>query len=65
MKRKIAACLLASVSAVSLAACGGGSSQTDENATLVVPEGYTQVATDERIGVNTYGASVEFDPHFL
>lgn len=61
MKLKIMACLLSGIVAVSAVGCGG----SGENATLNVPDGYSLVEVGEQIGVNTYGASVEFDPHFL
>ena len=32
---------------------------------LVVPEGYSHVTVGELAGVNIYGTSVEFDPHFF
>ena len=49
-------------------ACGGGvdsSSQTASEEEKNIPEGYTVVALDDMAGVNTFGVSVEFDPHVL
>lgn len=48
------------------AGCGGGSTvDSSPSEEVKIPDGYTVVAPDELIGVNTFGVSVEFDPHFL
>ncbi|MBE6925821.1 MAG: hypothetical protein E7461_03150 [Ruminococcaceae bacterium] len=38
---------------------------TDPPQQLVVPEGYSHVTVGALTGVNIYGTSVEFDPHFF
>lgn len=38
---------------------------TEPQQQLVVPAGYTHVTVGELAGVNIYGTSVEFDPHFF
>ena len=58
--------LLSSAFIVFSTACGGGeasssSSLTDSEQTTE----YTLVTPDELAGVNRFGVSVEFDPHFL
>lgn len=40
-------------------------STTEAPPQLVVPAGYTHVTVGEMAGVNIYGTSVEFDPHFF
>ena len=60
--------LLSSAFIVFSTACGGGeasssSSLTDSEQTA--PTEYTLVTPDELAGVNSFGVSVEFDPHFL
>ncbi len=37
----------------------------DGNDKLLIPEGYKKVTLDDQAGVNIYGTSVEFDPHFF
>ncbi len=46
---------------------GGGSNEDDVsgNDQLIVGEGYTKITLDDKKGVNVFGTSVEFDPHFL
>ena len=50
-------------------ACSGvgvdSSSQAASEEEKTIPEGYTVVAPDDMAGVNTFGVSVEFDPHVL
>jgi len=53
-----------------MTACGtppdtNPSQPTEAPQQLVVPEGYTHVQVGELAGVNIYGTSVEFDPHFF
>ncbi len=38
---------------------------SNENLTLVVPDGYQKIVLDDQSGVNIFGTSVEFDPHFF
>lgn len=48
--------------------CGAGEKDSSSSATdseHTVPVGYTAVMPDELAGVNRFGVSVEFDPHFL
>lgn len=48
--------------------CGVGEKDSSLSATdseHSIPVGYTSVAPDELVGVNSFGVSVEFDPHFL
>ena len=53
-----------------MAACGliGGTDPTqptEKPQQLIVPEGYSHVTVGALAGVNIYGTSVEFDPHFF
>ena len=69
--------LLASAFALVFTICGcapqtqgGGSSNSNSNAggdnsTITELPGYTKLTLDEKAGENTFGVSVEFDPHFL
>ncbi len=68
------ALLIAGALILGMTACGPGASSTagsGESAPtatgqqLQIPEGYTHVTLGERAGVNIYGTSVEFDPHFF
>lgn len=40
-------------------------SQEESIAPPAIPEDYTEIFLDEKAGENTFGVSVEFDPHFL
>lgn len=64
VKKAILSVVLTGCIMVGCAACSGGKNDS-ENQTLNVPEGYTLVETGEKVGENTFGVSVEFDPHFL
>ena len=50
-------------------ACGGETGESVSSSSSVeesaIPEGYTEVGIGDLAGVNTFGVSVEFDPHVL
>lgn len=65
MDKKWIALFVCACLAFSTGCAGGGgvSSSTDNEQTDSTQ--YTVIAPDEMAGVNTFGVSVEFDPHFL
>lgn len=51
---------------LSLTACGGGGGNGGGDTQPVIPAGYTSVEVSTKLsGINTFGTSVEFDPHFF
>ena len=66
---KLLALLLVLTMTLPMVACNfGGADPTEPTEApqqLVVPEGYSHVTVGELAGVNIYGTSVEFDPHFF
>ncbi len=67
--KKIIACFLATVCLFALTVgCEMSENQEstdDNNKTHIVSQGYTELTLSELSGENTYGISVELDPHFL
>ncbi len=70
--KKILSVALAAMLALSLIACNGGEKESGssvksdvDNSFLQVEEGYTKLILEDVAGVNSYGAGVEFDPHFF
>lgn len=68
--RRLFAFLLALAMMLPLAACVPPITEeptepTDPPQQLVVPDGYSHVTVGALAGVNIYGTSVEFDPHFF
>lgn len=69
MKKRIAL-IAAAVFLLTACGCGGGEASSSPasdtaNDSLFVEEGYAKISPDELAGVNIFGTSVEFDPHFL
>ena len=67
---KLLALLFAFAMTLPMVACGfiGGidpTQPTEAPQQLVIPEGYAHVRVGEMAGMNIYGTSVEFDPHFF
>lgn len=48
-----------------LSACTGGDNPSNSSGGQSEKLDYTEVSVDDLAGVNTFGVSVEFDPHFL
>ncbi len=63
MKKKIS--ILLSLLLLCALCLSCGQEPQDENATAIVPDGYTKIVCGDKSGENTFGTSVEFDPHFF
>lgn len=63
MRKKLALFLTFLMLVCGCLACGN--TPPSKNDTLVIPEGYAKITTGKKSGVNVFGASVEFDPHFF